>query len=314
MKNVIKSLPLLLTFLCGLLLPNAVQANRVELNIATRPDSSEMYWTLDLPQQSPPTGILLLAQGSGCLSATKNENLLLARSYFPNLASLMVEKYGVLPGDTPENDHENCSDSFYAHHTVSQRVADYSQVLESLRQAPWWNGELVLLGGSEGGLVVSLLAEQHNPDATILLSTAGGMSFGDMVIQSMPKEFHPQILEGFQKARHNPYSTEKLAGQSLRFWADAIDLNVTENLLRSTSNILLLQGSADSLAPVEAARRLQEQFTAAGHCNLTYWEFPHYDHGMEDQSGHSHMPEVLKRAANWWLSVRGTENTFCTPK
>jgi hypothetical protein len=25
-------------------------------------------------------------------------------------------------------------------------------------------------------------------------------------------------------------------------------------------------------------------------------------------------PEVLQRAADWWLSVRGTENTFCARK
>lgn len=272
-----------------------------------RADGSVIHWTLDGPQDAERTGLLVLAQGSGCLSVVNNENLAMTRTIFGEFAALSVEKYGVASGDNPADDHTECSEAFREHHTVSQRIADYRQVIEGLRGESWWNGELVLFGGSEGGLAMAILASQVQADAAILFSTAGGLPFGQIVRQSIPEEGWPTVNAAFENARRNPDSSELWGGSSLRFWADIIDRRVADDMLRSDAAFLLIQGGNDPSSPVSAARATSDLFADAGRCNLTYWEFPGLNHGMADASGNGRMAEVLSQAAAW-LRERNAAN------
>lgn len=261
-----------------------------------RTDGSTIHWTLDLPDAGERVGLIVIAQGSGCAAAMQSGSMQQARAAFGNLAALTVEKYGVRQGDNPTDDHLDCSQAFREHHTVSQRVADYHQIIESLRDAPWWNGELVLLGGSEGGIAMAMLAPEAQADAAILISTGGGVPFGQMVRQSIPQEGWPTVDATFEKARQNPNSTELWAGQSLRFWADAIDRRAADYMLRANTSFLLVQGGRDTSGAVDMARIVSTLFTEAGRCSLTYWEFPGLDHGMADANGTSRMADILSQA------------------
>lgn len=271
-------------------------------------DGSPINWTLDRPSGANSSGLLILAQGSGCLSAERDVNLDLARAAFSSFAVVRVEKYGVNPGDNPKDDVGDCSEAFRDHFTVSQRVEDYLTVIQSLRSQTWWNGKLILLGGSEGGAVSARLAAPSGADAVILISTGGDMTFGQMVSQSIqqnleknrvPKGQWPPLEEIFNRARANPESSERFAGYPLRFWADAIDQRPLDEMLKSRAPILLIQGDSDDSTPVEASRSTRVAFKKAGRCNLTYWEMHGYDHGMVDGSGKQHMSEVLANAAQW---------------
>lgn len=284
--------------LSAFMMPAAASADPQPFEMP-RADGSIIHWTLDRPQGVERTGLLVLAQGSGCLSVEHNGNLATTRTIFGEFAALTVEKYGVEPGDNPADDHTECPEAFREHHTVSQRVADYRQVIESLRGAPWWNGELVLFGGSEGGLAMAILAPQVQADAAILFSTAGSLPFGQIVRQSIPEEGWSTVDAAFDKARQNPDSSELWGGSSLRFWADIIDRRIADDMLRSDAAFLLIQGGNDPSSPVSAARATNDLFAAAGRCNLTYWEFPGFNHGMADANGNGRMAEVLSQAATW---------------
>lgn len=264
-----------------------------------RADGSAIHWSLDVPDGEGKVGLVVIAQGSGCAPAMRSRNLEIARAAFGNLAALTVEKYGVAPDDDPQDDHLDCPQAFRERHTVSQRVADYRRIVESLRGAPWWNGRLALFGGSEGGLAMAMLAPQVRADAAILISTAGGLPFGRMVRDSIPEEGRPSADAAFERARRNPDSGELWAGQSLCFWADVVDRRAADDMLRSDAAFLLIQGGRDVSGPAAAARAAADLFAAAGRCNLTYWEFPGLDHGMTDADGHARMPGVLSQAASW---------------
>lgn len=110
--------------------PASTEPRQVE---SLRADGNSIHWTVDLPANDGQFGLMVLAQSSGCLSVTRNENLTNTRSVFREFAAISVEKYGVLPDDAPADDHLDCSSEFREHHTVSQRVADYKQVIESLQ-------------------------------------------------------------------------------------------------------------------------------------------------------------------------------------
>ena len=60
--------------------------------VSQRPDGSSIYWTIDRQSGGAKQGILLVAQGSGCLAATQNPNITNAKRLLPAFAVLTVEK------------------------------------------------------------------------------------------------------------------------------------------------------------------------------------------------------------------------------
>lgn len=264
----------------------------------TRPDGVNIDWYLDRQAQSAHQGILVIAQGSGCGSVRSNRNVEAAKSLLPDFAVITVEKYGVSPGDVPKGP-EDCSKLFFAHHTVTQRVSDYRAVIDQVKAMSWWNGKLVLFGGSEGGAVVQILAAEVNADAAVIFSSATGIHFRDAFIQVLPPEMAAQAPAELEKARRNPLSAEVWGGNSYRWWADIIDRPLWEDALKARGALLVVQGRRDRSNPVSSARAFRDIFAARHQCNLTYWEYEDYDHAMVDTSGTSHLPEVLSRISDW---------------
>lgn len=284
-----------------------------QLHETPRADGSAIHWTLDRPEGDWETALVVIAQGSGCAPAMASPSMQAARAAFAGLAALTVEKYGVDLRDSPANDHLDCSQTFRKHHTVSQRIADYRQIVESLRGAPWWNGKVVLFGGSEGGMTMAALAADIGADIGVLVSTGGGVTFGEEVRQAVPEDGRLTADAAFAKARQNPDSAELWAGQSLKYWADGMDRRPVDDMLRADTEFLLIQGARDASTSVNTARMVSDLFAKAGRCNLTYWEFPAFDHGMVDAAGKSHMADVLSQAA-LWLNARLDMPVTCSAK
>jgi alpha-beta hydrolase superfamily lysophospholipase len=263
-----------------------------------RPDGSAIDWYLDRQTAPPKQGILVLAQGSGCSSVTLNHNIETAKHLLPDFAVVTVDKYGVRPGDDPKPD-DGCSKTFYAHHTVSQRVADYRQVIARAETLPWWNGQLVLFGGSEGGAVMHILAAKVEPNAAVIYSSATGMPFADAFVQVIPPQMAAEAPAELARIRRAPLSDKVWGGNSYRWWADVIDRPLWEEALKARAPLLVVQGRRDRSNPVSSARALRDAFAAAKRCNLTYWEFEDYDHAMADAAGVSHQSEVFTRISAW---------------
>lgn len=272
-----------------------------------RQDGSTIHWSLDR-QDASTAGLLVLMQGSGCASSASSGNLAKAREAFSNFAVLTVEKYGVKPSASPASTGEACSAEFYRNHSVSQRVADYLDVIAKLRGAPWWNGRLVLFGGSEGADVASRLAVPAHADAVIVLSLGGGHTFGEdvrwsveqqMIREAVPRAEWPDVGTVFSEAKAAPRSGKTWGGSGYRFWADSVDHRAADDLVRFDGPILMIHGSADISMPIASARATLDMFAEKKRCNLTFWEYASYDHGMTDPAGQSHMAEVLDQAATW---------------
>jgi pimeloyl-ACP methyl ester carboxylesterase len=264
-----------------------------------RDDGTLIHWSLDRQQPRPKQGIFVLAQGSGCLAATKNRNLERAKRLLPQFAVVTVEKRGVVPGQTPADPFGGCSPDFHAHHTVSEWVADDQRVLGEAEKSPWWDGRLVLFGGSEGGAAVSMLAARVKPTALVVFSTAPGRSFRQTLALSVPPEVAGQIESELAKIKAEPTSSKLWGGNSYRWWADILDHDLTADLLSVSAPILIVQGARDRSAPVQVARMVRDDFQRVGRCNLTYWEYPDYDHQMVDVTGTSHLDDVLQRISSW---------------
>ena len=174
--------------------------------VLKRNDGSSIYWTIDRQGGEAKQGVLLIAQGSGCMAATENPNIANAKKLLPNFAVVTVEKYGVEPHAKPKDPFEGCPAALYAHHTVSQRVIDYQRVLDHLKREQWWNGQLVMFGGSEGGAAVAILSPRVNATAVVIFSSAPGHSFAQLFKMTIPPEVAQHADEEFKKIKAAPNS------------------------------------------------------------------------------------------------------------
>lgn len=285
--------PSIAACLAALLAATISHAHGDQFELA-RTDGSILHYSVSRPVGEA-IGTIVIAQGSGCLPTRANANLALIAEAFPTHAAVMVEKKGVAPDADIVEGFGDCPESFHAGHTVSQRVADYEAVLAA-NDLP---RPLVLFGGSEGGLAVAMLATRVDSDATILLSSASGIPFAEMVLSTVPPEGQEFVRAGLAAAAADPEGLTIFAGSSHRFWADIMGHLELDYMLKADSPFLVVQGGLDTSSPVAAARVTADRFAAEGRCNLTYWEYPALDHGMADPEGVSHLEAVAAAVAGW---------------
>nr|WP_314258760.1 hypothetical protein [uncultured Devosia sp.] len=268
-------------------------AQQVAVN---RADGSVIDYRLDVPASETELPLVIVAQGSGCDGARQGASMQAAVSAFALLPVLTVEKYGVASDD----DGAECTAEFLANSTMSQRVADYRAVLARLDTVSWWDGRVILFGGSEGGLVMARLAREVKADAAVLLSTAPGVTFDRIVLANVPDEGQQTMAALFERALAEPDSLEMFSGYPFRFWADAMQMRPLDDMLATDTKFLVIHGGQDGV-PVDYSRLAADRYAAEQRCELTYWEFPALDHSMRDPTGVSQMSATIGAAADWAL-------------
>ena len=261
-----------------------------------RPDGSGIDFRLAGPATRGRGPMLLMLQGSGCESVDRNPRLpWMAARLAPRHAVVTIEKYGVARGA----DGESCSAEYWRRNTLQQRVADALQVIAAVRHQGWWNGELVLFGGSEGGAVAAMLAPLVPETRAVVIWSSGiGLPIGDMIRSALPPAMAEEAVRVFAEARANPTGERQWAGASYRWWADSVDLVPARGLLDMAAPVLIIHGTRDASAPVASARAARD-LLAGGRTPVVYREYEGYDHFMIDASGVDRRAEVLAAAAVW---------------
>lgn len=267
-----------------------------------RADGTKIDWEISSKQSDKHAPTILVLQGSGCLSARSNSNIDIIKDTMPSYQVLTIEKYGVNPFSTPNDQISDCSEAYFANHTVSQRVEDAKRVITRLREWQMINGDLIILGGSEGGAVAAIMSRQpyDNLRAVVIISTGTGMTISEFFPKVVPPEAAKQMRVVFEESRLNPHSSEVVGGNSLKWWADIVDRRLSDDLLNSKAHVLIIHGTEDKSAPVESARSTIEAFKRAGRSEqVDYFELEGLDHHMKDTQGTSHMSSVLDRTKKW---------------
>ena len=289
----------LISALAALLLLTGCGAASNEPGGLRRADGSEIHWSLEMPSSGVAAGVLLVAQGSGCAPAATNPAVREAWAVAPGMALLSIEKLGVAPGDDPTDPISGCSAAYASGHTVSQRVADARAVLDHLAAGGTRLTPLVLFGGSEGGATVARLAAQVPATAVIVYSAGIGEPLAEAMKRVVPPFVAAELDAVIERVRANPELAGDWGGNSLRWWADIGEARLVDELMASDAPVLLIQGERDQSAPVESARAAAAAYAAAGRCELTYHEYPGYDHFMTDEAGIPHRDRVFARARLW---------------
>lgn len=259
-----------------------------------RPDGSRITYHIERQRERGP--VLLMLQGSGCDPVALNERIRwMAPLLAPGHALLTIEKYGVA-----HDSGEQCAPDYWRGNTLTQRVLDALQVVARLRQERWWNRELILFGGSEGGAVAAMLAPLVPETKAVLIWSSGiGLPLGAMILSALPPPVRAEAVRVFAEARADPSPERQWGGASYLWWADAIDLVPARGLVQTPEPVLLIHGTRDESAPVASARAARDLVLAAGKADFTYREYEGYDHFMVDSEGVDHRAEVVAAAASW---------------
>lgn len=197
-----------------------------------------------------------------------------------------------------------CSDDFVRWDHPRQWLADYQEFVESLL-AHGDPGRVVLVGISEGGEVVPLLARRisrvthvvllGNPGADSLesyraLGEKHGIGEVDRVLRALREP--PPLDPDSPKAR--------VAGRSWRYWSELAELKTRESILELALPIMIGMGGADVLMPVELVQQTRDAHAKRGRGPLTLAVFPDADHGLFDASrGRNRLPDFWHQVDLW---------------
>lgn len=271
-----------------------------------RSDGSVLIYHIDRPAGRGRRGALLLFQGSGCEPVGSDARVLgYGLMLAPERVVVTIEKYGTGGAAGAAGLIEGCTADFWRGNTLTRRVLDALLVVAALRRESWWDGDVVLFGGSEGGAVAAMAAPMvPEARAVIVYSSGIGVPVGQLVRSAIPPFAQAEADRVFAEARRNPDPARRWGGASYAWWADAVDQVAARSLLQVRTPILLIHGSRDESAPVATARATRDLMARAGARDFTYREYAGYDHFMTDAAGIDHRAEVLAAARDWLRRAR----------
>lgn len=291
-------------------------------------DSSSIRYSVERDQSSCPIvyyfappiearnsyPILLLCDGS--LQKNNARSCLYIREYFDstikqlNVGYLTVEHWGI------DGDHID-KEEFWRHYTRSQRLKDHLQVIDFLEKNPpsGWNGQLIFIGVSEGGaLVTDLSIACTNAIATINWVGAGDFSWADelwqffehwkqnsfwMSLYDKVPRFLPFSLDMPKKREEfdllieeiiaNPVYDRSFAGMSYLYHADAF-LKPPIDYSQIHGPLLVVKGAMDS--DIESCDAFVSKAKLAG-VDVTYFRIDDMDHYIRKR------PDVIKASFDW---------------
>lgn len=287
---------------------------QTQLHELARADGSTIHYYVQ-PAIAPQEGVhelLLIVQGSDCNSVAHKkvvwETLAKAR---PQAQVLAVEKYALtaaLP-DSDDPERSDCPTDYIQRDQPQQRVADLDAVLKQLQSQTRYD-KLFALGGSEGAVIVHLLAAQTSHLDAAISFNGGGRWFQDDVlysasIQEMPAADKQTMLDGlgeFLRQARAGLDTQ-MSGHGRDWWQQMLNLDQAEVLRRVAIPTLVIQSGRDTSVSPQAAAQMVAQ---VDNPHVVWRSYPELDHVMTQADGSSAMPQVVGDIAQW-LSQLNTD-------
>lgn len=287
---------------------------QAQLHELARADGSTIHYYVQ-PAIAPQEGVhelLLIVQGSDCNSVAHKkvvwETLAKAR---PQAQVLAVEKYALtaaLP-DSDDPERSDCPTDYIQRDQPQQRVADLEAVLKQLQSQTRYD-KLFALGGSEGAVIVHLLAAQTSHLDAAISFNGGGRWFQDDVLysastQEMPAADKQAMLAGlgeFLRQARAGLDT-RMSGHGRDWWRQMLNLDQAEVLRRIAIPTLVIQSGRDTSVSQQATAQMVAQ---VDNPHVVWRSYPDLDHVMTQADGSSAMPQVVGDIAQW-LSQLNTD-------
>jgi pimeloyl-ACP methyl ester carboxylesterase len=259
--------------------------------------------SLRLPPSDPDTYIFVIS-GSDCTSMKY-----LLPQYFRGLEGesgpmriFVVHKRFI--EERTSDRFGGCSEAFIRSDHPRRWIADYIEFIES-RLAQRRPRRVVLVGISEGGEVVPLLARRIAGVTHVALLANGGMDPVEayrMQARKYGLDEPVEVLASLadQGAPDSDDFGNRAGGRTWRYWSELRELEPTQNLLALEIPILVGMGEDDRSLPIEGAWQLRDRFAEQGKTNLTLVTYEGADHSLFDRENRvSRLPDFWHRLDLW---------------
>ncbi len=191
-----------------------------------------------------------------------------------------------------------CGNDFIQADHPSRWIADQAEFINAQLIIAQRNATLpsriVVVGISEGGDIVPLLAQRIPAVTHAVIIANGGMNPIDAYrLQAQKRGFAAALkaLDALDRPPANPDSpAHYIAGRTWRYWWELRGLKHTDNLLALSIPISIAMGEADQAVPVESAWYIREQFFRHGKSNLNLMVYPEVGHSLENEK-HAFLPD-----------------------
>ncbi|MCB1117275.1 MAG: alpha/beta hydrolase [Chlamydiia bacterium] len=275
---------------------------RYEMNLQ---DEVISYY-IDMPDVDGTVPLVLVIEGSYCADSGPQSILhlhevMVSDFHGAAIGVATIERRGV-------DGHDKINvEKYHAFNTPTQRLLDHLKFVEHLQARPpeRWNGQLFILGGSEGGPIAIKLAHSVNPAACVVLVGCGDQTFKEYIwhtLQSAPfwkrvwvtcigdMPFTRASYEArVARMKSNPTPEKFWYGQTYRYWADALDQFEMDAFLQLKCPVFVVTGTQDIECP--STDRLIARAKAQGQ-DVTYLRVEGMAHGVLDSKWNV-MPKIL---------------------
>jgi len=305
------------------------------INVAFPSDTFTLAGTLSIPQGTGPFPVIVLVHGSG--PNDRDQTLTLSGGNFSCLYPSLVNKtiknfkdiatsfssrgYAVLRYDKRSLTHGSKLDPKKI--SPYDFVTDIHSAVEFVKTRTEIDTScIILLGHSQGGNFIPIVAKQRN-DISVLLSLGTGGQGIDSIIAIQGRDIYykclkdtstgnshyAKTLSDFGKIRkrtwgaNNPYS-----GIYPKFWEDWIDITDSSIINYQTINTptLLLHATEDFNIPMTSAKRFENQVKRNGF-DLFYMNgLNHYFTNSSDPSVHKSVVDTMV----YWLKNNKVKNSL----
>lgn len=270
-------------------------------NDKNREDQSEIIYYL---KKSPDAkNLAVILQGSDCNSIYNNQFVLdNFADLLPETDTLLVEKYGIthqLP--YVKDERKDCPKEYLDNDSMAQRVQDYVQVLDKLKDH---YQNIYLIGGSEGAVVAALLSEKLDYiDATIAMNGGGQYFLDDIyyfIEKSVPAEYHVEAKASFKESLQavlDGKSEDYLSEHGKQWWQSVTNIDFQQTLENSQNQILVIQTLNDDNVNWQGAIDMSKRI----HSNKVKFHFiDGQNHYFENEQG-ERSTEDLRTIIQDWL-------------
>lgn len=238
--------------------------------------------------------------------------LLKPKAHVYEVGFITLEKHGVYSIDEVNLDEYDLTNS------REYRIHDHLHFVKQLREGliQGWNGQLVVAGGSEGGMIAAAItARCPEVVATMILSSGGGMTTAEEIALALrrhlenqcesPEELHhyEELLQlKFVEMLQDPSPYKHFLGYTYKWWACHLKYRTIDDLLQIECPLYYAHGTEDEVIPIESADLAVDILRESGKTNFVYRRIEECNH----QVHLTHM-HVFDEAFEWLSNLLITQ-------
>jgi esterase/lipase len=216
-----------------------------------------------------------------------------------------IKSFEPLPEDIEKLDGRlRCSKKFGGL-TKEDRISDSQDAILSLSREPWF-GDLILMGHSEGGDIISGLSNQLDNlkiKSLGFFAAAGTSQFYGHILQARKAQDSKRLEETFSGLFYasETDATGKFGGYPVeRIKSFAIASTPLDDVLENQIPIFTATGSRDEKAPIEDADIFAvEVIRKQPSRKVLYLNYTELNHDLENKEGNDLSREVLSDFLKW---------------